>query len=225
MKKCFTTFCILFALSTLSQVSKAGTYYVVNGESFSLSPAAGSSFFQYIWTIKTGAVQTIETLNEASGGVLSHTFSDAGTSPTLHTISLGVIQVLDGCLSEVVLDTIIVLPKLTVSVTADKLNFCTDKAVDATLSATVSAVTGLGTYSVTVSPFAWKKGTSLITGEADPTLHVTDAGIYEAVVSYILPTSGIYKPTAFKLLNSVLPGSQEILHNLAVPITPIITLN
>jgi hypothetical protein len=225
MKKCFTTLCILFALTMLSQVSKAGTYYVINGEPFSLSPAAGSNFLQYIWTIKTGAAQTIETLDEASGGVLTHTFSDATSSPTLHTISLGVIQVLDGCLSEVVEHTIIVMPKLTVSITADKSNFCTDKAVDATLSASVSAVTGLGTYEVTVSPFAWSKGGSLITGEVSPTLDVTDVGIYEAVVSYILPTSGTYQPTASKLLNSVIPGSQEILHNLAVPITPIITLN
>lgn len=224
MKKCFTTLCILFALATLPQVSKAGTYYVVNGESFTLTAATGS--FQYIWTIKTGLVESIQTLPTSSLGVLTHTFSDAATSPTLHTISLGVVQVLDGCLSDVVQDTVIVLPKLTVAVTADKLNFCTDKIVDATLTASIeTTVSGLGTYGVTISPFAWTKGGSLIVGAVNPTYDATDAGIYGATVSYILPTSGIFEPTASKLLTSVIPGSEEILHNLAVPLAPVITFN
>ncbi|MEO6287663.1 MAG: hypothetical protein ABIN80_16655 [Dyadobacter sp.] len=225
MKKCFTSICVLFVLTAFSNVSKAGTYYVINGDAFSLSPAAGSNFFQYLWTIDPGSGQTIQTLDQASGGVLTYTFSDAATSPTLHKISLGVIQVLDGCLSEVVEHTIIVLPKLTVSITADKLNFCTDKSVDATLSATVTAVTGLATYGVTISPFAWKKGGTLITGESSTSLHVITEGVYEALVTYQLPTTGTYALTASKLVNAVVPGSQEILHNLAVPLTPIITLN
>ncbi|GGM86883.1 hypothetical protein GCM10010967_19090 [Dyadobacter beijingensis] len=225
MKKLFTTFCAVVFFSCLAQVSKAGTYYVISGESFSLSPAAGSNFFQYIWTLDPGAGQTIQTLTQASGGVLTHTFSDATSSPTLHKISFGVIEVLDGCLSNVVEHTIIVLPKLTVSITADKENFCTDKPVASTLTASVSATTGLGTYGVTVSPFAWSKGGTLISGQTGSTLSVTEAATYTALVSYVLPTAGDYIPTASKLLNAVTGGTKQILHNLPIPTVPSISLN
>jgi hypothetical protein len=225
MKKLFTTLLAVVFFTCLAQVSKAGTYYVVNGQSFSLSPANGSNFYQYLWTLDPGAGQVIETLNQASGGVLTHTFSDAATSPSIHKITLGVIEVLDGCLSNVVEHTIIVLPTLTVSITADKENFCTDKTVAASLSATVSATTGLGTYGVTISPFAWSKGGSVISGETSSTLNVTEAGTYSALVSYILPTTGDFIPTASKLTGSVTAGTKEILHNLPVPTVPAITLN
>lgn len=225
MKKLFTTFLAVVLFSCLAQVSKAGTYYVVNGQSFSLSPAAGSNFAQYLWTIDPGAGQTIQTLNQASGGVLTTTFSDAVSSPTIHKITLGVLEVLDGCLSNVIEHTVIVLPKLTVSITADKENFCTDKAVAATLSATVSATTGLDTYGVTISPFAWSNGGTLISGQTGSTLNVTQAGTYSALVSYILPTTGDFIATASKLTGSVLGGTKEILHSLPVPTVPAITLN
>jgi hypothetical protein len=225
MKRLFTTLLTVVLFSCLAQVSKAGTYYVVNGQSFSLSPAAGSNFFQYLWTLDPGAGQTIETLDQASGGVLSHTFSDAGTSPSIHKITLGVIDVLGGCLSSVVEHTIIVLPTLTVSITADKENFCTDKTVAAALSATVSATTGLATYGVTISPFAWSKGASVISGQTSSTLNVTEAGTYSALVNYVLPTVGDFIPTASKLAGSVIGGTKEILHNLPVPTVPAITLN
>lgn len=225
MKRLFTTLLAVLLFSCLTQVSKAGTYYVVNGQSFSLSPAAGSNFFQYLWTLDPGAGQTIETLDQASGGVLSHTFSDAVTSPSIHKITLGVIEVLGGCLSNVVEHTIIVLPKLTVSISADKENFCTDKTVAATLSATVSATTGLDTYGVTISPFAWSKGASVISGQTGSTLNVTEAGTYSALVSYVLPTVGDFIPTASKLTGSVIGGTKEILHNLPIPTVPAITLN
>lgn len=225
MKKLFTTFLAIVLFSCLAHLSKAGIYYVVNGQSFSLSPAAGSNFYQYLWTLDPGAGQTIETLNQASGGVLTHTFSDATTSPSIHKITLGVIEVLDGCLSNVVEHTIIVLPTLTVSITADKDNFCTDKTVAAALTATVSATTGLGTYGVTVSPFAWSKGGSLISGQTSSTLNVTEADTYTCLVSYILPTTGDFIPTASKLTGSVVGGTKEILHSLPVPTVPAITLN
>lgn len=225
MKKLFTTFLSIVLFSCLAQVSTAGTYYVVNGQPFSLSPAAGSTFYQYLWTLDPGAGQTIETLDEASGGVLTHTFSDATTSPSIHKITLGVIEVLDGCLSNVVEHTIIVLPTLTVSITADKENFCTDKTVAAALTATVSATTGLGTYGVTVSPFAWSKGGSVISGQTSSNLNVTEADTYTCLVSYVLPTTGDFIPTASKLTGSVIGGTKEILHNLPVPTVPAITLN
>ena len=225
MKKlCITLLAVMF-FTCLTQVSKAGTYYVVNGQSFSLSPAAGSNFYQYLWTLDPGAGQVIETLNQASGGVLTHTFSDAATSPSIHKITLGVMEVLDGCLSNVVEHTIIVLPTLTVSITADKDNFCTDKTVAAALTATVSATTGLGTYGVTVSPFAWSKGGSVISGQTSSTLSVTEADTYICLVSYILPTTGDFIPTASKLTGSVIGGTKEVLHNLPVPTVPAITLN
>lgn len=225
MKKLFTTLLAVAFFSCVTQISKAGTYYVVNGQSFSLSPAAGSNFYQYLWTLDPGAGQVIETLDQASGGVLTHTFSDAVTSPSIHKITLGVIEVLDGCLSNVVEHTIIVLPALTVSITADKENFCTDKSVAAALSATVSATTGLDTYGVTISPFAWSKGGSVISGQTASTLNVTEAGTYSALVSYVLPTTGDFIPTASKLTGSVTGGTKEILHNLPVPTVPAITLN
>nr|WP_295925530.1 hypothetical protein [uncultured Dyadobacter sp.] len=226
MKNLFATVCTVFVLLLMTNISKAGTYYVVNGESFSLSPAAGSNFFQYIWTIDPGTGQILETLDNASGGVLSHTFSDAVSSPAIHKVTLGVLQLAGGCLSELIEHTIIVLPKLTVSITADKENFCTDKDVSADLTATVSTtVTGLGTYGVTISPFAWSKGGALISGESNAVLHVTEDATYSALVSYVLPTTGTYQATASKLLNSVTAGTKTILHNLPVPTTPAITLN
>ena len=225
MKKLLTTLCAVVFISCFSQVSKAGTYYVVNGQSFSLSPDAGTPFYQYLWTLDPGAGQVSETLDQASGGVLTHTFSDAVTSPSIHKITLGVIEVLDGCLSNVVEHTVIVLPKLTVSITADKENFCTDKTVAATLSATVSATTGLDTYGVTVSPFVWSKGASVISGQTGSTLNVTEAATYSALVNYILPSTGDFIPTASKLAGSVIGGTREILHNLPVPTVPAITLN
>lgn len=225
MKKLFSPLLAVILFTLLAQVSNAGTYYVVNGQSFSLSPATGSTFYQYLWTLDPGAGQTIETLDEASGGVLTHTFSDAVTSPSIHKITLGVIEVLGGCLSDVVEHTIIVLPKLTVSITADKENFCTDKTVAAALTATVSATTGLDTYGVTVSPFAWSKGGSVISGQTGSILNVTEAATYTCLVSYVLPTTGDFIPTASKLTGSIIGGTKEILHNLPVPTVPAITLN
>lgn len=225
MKKLFTTLLALVLFACLAQVSKAGIYYVVNGKSFSLSPAPGSNFFQYIWTLDPGVGQTVETLDQASGGVLTHTFSDAVSSPSIHKITLAVIEVFDGCLSNAVEHTVIVLPQLTVSITADKENFCTDKTVAATLSASVSATSGLGTYGVTISPFAWSTGGSVISGQTSSTLNVTQAGTYSCLVSYLLPSTGDYIPTASKLTGSVIEGTKEILHTLQVPTVPALTLN
>lgn len=225
MKKVFTILCAVFVMSLVSSVSRAGTYYVVNGKPFSLSPAAGSNFLQYLWTLDPGTGQTIQTLDQASGGVLTHTFSDATSSPTLHKITLGVLEAVGGCLSEVVEHTIIVLPQLTVSISADKSNFCTSLPVSAKLTATVSATTGLDTYNVTVSPFAWTKDGSPVTGETASLLTVTSSGNYGALVSYVLPTTGTYAATASKLVDSVVGGTKQILHSLPVPTTPVITLN
>jgi hypothetical protein len=225
MKKVFTTLCLVFVMSSFANISRAGTYYVISGQPFSLTPAAGSNFFQYLWTIDPGVGQTIQTLDQESNGVLTHTFSDATSSPTLHKITLGVLEVLGGCLSEVVEHTIIVLPQLTVSITADKSNFCTNVPVNAELTATVTATTGLSTYSVSVSPFAWTKDGTTVSGQSASILTVTGAGNYGALVSYILPTTGTYAATASKLTNSVIGGTKQILNNLPIPTTPVITLN
>ena len=227
MKRVFTSFCAVVLLSLVSFTSKASTYYVISGQEFKLSPQAGSTFVQYIWTINPGTGQLLSTLDEASGGVLTHTFGTGNeTTATVHKVTLGVLQQLQGCLSEVVEHTIIVLPKVTVTLTADKTSFCENLAVNANLTAKVSVTAGLEELGVTLSPLAWKKGTTDVPAGTDPSiLHVTTPGNYSAFVSYILPTVGNYIPTASKLAESVVPGVVEILNNLPIPTAPIITLN
>ena len=227
MKRVFTSFCAVMLLSLVSFTSKASTYYVISGQEFKLSPQAGSSFLQYIWTIDPGTGQLLSTLDQASGGVLSHTFGNGTeTTATVHKVTLGVLQQLQGCLSEVVEHTIIVLPKVTVTLTADKASFCENLAVDANLTAKISVTSGLQELGVTLSPLAWKNGTADVEPGTDPSiLHVTTPGKYSAFVSYILPTAGNYVPTASKIVDSVIPGVVDILNNLPVPTAPIITLN
>ncbi|QRQ99542.1 hypothetical protein [Dyadobacter sandarakinus] len=227
MKKSIFTIFALLALLAFNTTSRAGTYYVVSGEPFSLAPASGStSFFQYLWTLDPGTGQVIRTLDQASGGVLTHTFGDGtATSASLHKITLGVLTALDGCLSEVVEHTIIVLPKLTVSITADKENFCSNAAVNSKLTATVSAATGLDTYGVTLSPFAWKLGSNAVDGQTSSVLNVTAPGTYSALVTYVLPTTGSFIPTASKIAGAIVGGTKQILNNLPLPTAPAITLN
>lgn len=233
MKKTFTSLCLSFALFVIGFSSKAavipgGTYYVISGESFSLTPAV-ASLFEYHWVLDPGAGQVATTLNTATGGVYSKIFgTGAELGVETHKLTFGVLEAVDGCLSDLIEHTIIVLPKITVSLTtADgKDNYCLGIPVNTTLTANVTAVTGLGTYGVTLSPFAWTKDGSNVSGQTSSTLAITSAGTYKALVSYILPATGQPNaPTASKLLNAVNGVAKQIKNDLPLPVVPSITLN
>lgn len=233
MKKTLTSLCLSFALFVIAFSSKAavipgGTYYVISGESFSLTPAV-ASLFEYHWVLDPGAGQVSTVLNTASGGVYTKIFgTGAELGVETHKLTFGVLAAVDGCLSDLIEHTIIVLPKITVTLTtADgKDNYCLGIPVSTTLTANVTAVTGLGTYGVTLSPFAWTKDASAVSGQTSSTLAITSAGTYKALVSYVLPIVGeTYAPTASKLLNAVNGIAKEIKNDLPLPVVPSISLN
>lgn len=232
MKKTLTSLCLSFALFMIAFSSKAavipgGTYYVISGESFSLTPAV-ASLFQYQWLLDPGVGQVETLLDNTTGGVYTKIFgtgSELGVAT--HKLTFGVLAAENGCLSDVLEHTIIVLPKITVTLasTGGKENFCLGIPVSTTLTATVTAVTGLGTYGVTLSPFAWTKGGTAVSGETTSALAITSAGTYQALVSYVLPATGSYIATASKLLNAVNGVAKEIRNDLPLPVVPSISLN
>ncbi|TLV02571.1 hypothetical protein [Dyadobacter luticola] len=225
MKKFFSILAV-FTLVAFAQISKAApiaNYYVVSGEPFKLTPTGGGALSKLIWTIDDVDIQEI--LGSVGNGVLTHTFSDATTDIKLHKISLKVLEIAGGCLSDVVEYNIVVLPKITVTITPDgETNFCSGTLPNVGLTATINTVSNLGTYGVTVSPFVWKNGATTLS-ETTGTLVAKAAGTYTAVVSYVLPTSGTFPSTASNLTNCVVLGTQQILNNLPMPSVPTITLN
>jgi hypothetical protein len=232
MKKILTSLCLSFALFIIAFSSKAavipgGTYYVISGESFSLTPAV-TSLFQYQWLLNPGVGQVETLLDNTDRGVYTKIFgTGAELGVVTNKLTFGVLAAVDGCLSDVIEHTIIVLPKITVTLTAPdgKDNFCLGIPVSTTLTANVTAVTGLGTYGVTLSPFTWTNGGTAVNGETTSTLSITSAGTYQALVSYILPSTGSYIATASKLLNAVNGLTKEIKNDLPLPVVPSISLN
>jgi len=232
MKKTLTSLCFGLVLFLASLTSKAavipgGTYYVISGESFSLTPAV-ASLFEYRWLLNPGANQEETILNTASAGIYNKILgTNTDTQVATHKLTFAVLGALDGCLSDIIEHTIIVLPKITVSLTVPQGqdNFCLGLPVSTTLTASITAVTGLGTYGVTLSPFAWTKDDVGVDGQTSSTLAITSAGTYKALVSYVLPTTGGFIPTASKLLNAVNGVSKQIQNNLPLPVVPSITLN
>lgn len=234
MKKFITSLCLSFFVVVASfSISSAavipgGTYYVVAGESFSLTPGAGT-VYEYKWLLNPGSGQIPIDLLGTTGGAFVRTFGTAtDTEVVKNILQLSVLSEVAGCLSDIIEHTIIVLPKITITLTVPEGqdNFCLNQRVNTNLTASVTAVTGLGDYGVTISPsFLWKNGETTIPGETGSALAVTSAGTYSALTSYILPESGIWQATASKLINSVNSLSKEIRNNLPVPTLPTITLN
>lgn len=232
MNKIITSLCLSFMFTvTAFSSSKAatiagGTYFVISGESFSLTPAV-ASLYQYQWLLDPGANQVSTVLNTATSGIYTKVFGDGlALGVETHKLTFGVLAAADGCLSDVIEHTIIVLPKITVTLTSPKENFCLGLPVSGDLTATVTAITGLGTYGVAVSPFAWIKDGAAVNGQSASTLAITTAGTYQALVSYVLPATGqTYAPTASKLLNAVNGLALEIKNDLALPVIPTISLN
>lgn len=234
MKKIITSLCLGFMLTFAAfsnsgaAVIPGGTYYVISGESFSLTPAV-SSLFQYKWLLNPGANQIPIDLAAATGGVFTRTFGTGNeTEVVKNVLQLGVLSEAAGCLSDIIEHTIIVLPKIKVTLTVPEGqdNFCLNQVINTNLTANITAMTGLGDYGVTISPsFLWKKGNDEITGQTGSVLAITSAGTYSALTSYVLPTSGTWAPTASKLLNSVNSLSKEIKNDLPLPVVPTITLN
>ncbi len=105
MKKIITSLCLsfMFIVAAFSE-SKAliligGTYYVVSGESFSLTPSL-ASLFEYQWLLDPGSNQVASTLNAASGGVFTKYLEWYPTAPEIHKLTLGCFVEVGGCFSE-----------------------------------------------------------------------------------------------------------------------------
>lgn len=217
MKRKFAT--ILLGVITLIAAipSKASTFYVLSGESFTLTPAVGT-LSSYLWKLDGTAAAAGDLL---PNGVYSKILTLA--SPTVaetHTLSLAVIDGLS-CLSQAVDHTIIILPKLTVTITANQSNFCVSNDVAAILTATIQA-NDLALANVTLSSFAWSKDGTGISGGLTGTLNVTETGLYKALVTYVLP-AGTFGSS--KLGSAFTSAGTEIKHDLAIPIAPTLTIN
>ncbi|GLU53323.1 hypothetical protein [Dyadobacter frigoris] len=229
MKKIITSLCLGFMLIVMAvSSSKASVFYVLDGDSFTLTPVipGGTVLSQFLWTLEGTATETITT----AGGIYTHIFHNtSGSAAQSYKLSFGVVDQVTSCVSSILDHTIIVLPKLTVAITTPdgKENFCDQLAFATQLTASVT-VTGLGAFDVTLSPFAWKKGTVDVTGTDTGTSSVLDvnaAGTYSAIVSYVLPTTGNFIPTATKILNAITGATKTINNNLPLPVVPTLTLN
>ncbi|WP_159468230.1 hypothetical protein [Dyadobacter sp. 3J3] len=230
MKKIIISLCLsfMFIVAVFSE-SKANTYYVLDGQNFELSPEGASAFSSILWYVDT---QALTTLTDGIGK-LTKKFDLAvpGVSEE-HKISLGVIASLGGCLSTVVEHTIVVLPKLTLSITTPKDNFCVGAfSADLTVNVSLDA-TALGLlkskYNVALAPFAWTGG-----GTANGNiLTINQAGNYSVACDYLVlggtdVISGALIPTATKIIGqgAITGISKEIKNDLAIPVVTNLLFN
>jgi hypothetical protein len=147
------------------------------------------------------------------------------TKAASHILSL---SVTDGqsCVSSVVEHTIIVLPKLTVTVKVTgngPSNFCVGTPLSVSLTATIST-NDLGAFGVEFEPFTWKNGASNVGTSGENPVTVTATGTYTALTSYKIPTTtGHYASS--QLASAFTLVGQEIKHDLPIPSVPRITIN
>ena len=229
MKKIITSLCLsfMFIVAAFSD-SKANTYYVLDGQEFNLVPVIGNSVFtQILWTVDGVALAPITD----NIGKFTKTFS-LGTGaaekllPVEHIIKLGVLSDALGCVSDVLTHTIVVLPKVTLSISTPADTFC-EGLVTGTL--TVSADVDLDLlktkYNVTLTPFGWNGGS---TGN---TLAITQAGTYTVGADYfVLPSGsqivGALVPTATKIIGTgAVASATKVIKTVAKPIAPDLTFN
>jgi len=228
MKKTLTSLCLGLMLIFAAMPSKAATYYVLDGQEFNLLPQVGSSLFSsIIWTVDGVALPILSdkvgkftrTFNLPSGNKLV---------PATHTLTLGVIEELSTCISEVVEHTIVVLPKVTLSITTPggKDNFCVGAfSTELTLQANVDLAALKSSYNIVLTP-SWT-GPKTGTGNV---LTVNAAGDYTVSAEYSVLTgvdvvANAIVPAATKILGAVSSATKTIGNNLAIPTVPALTLN
>lgn len=223
MKIRFFTICLGLLSFVAVFSADAANYYVVSGEPFSLKPSI-STLFEYQWMVDGVPAAAGEV---AAGGLLTKTFTlAAGATAETKTLSLGVLDAVGGCLSDLVIHKIIVLPKLSVTLATITEDFCTNVAsISENLTAGLDkSVTNLETYGVTLSDYVWTKGGNVITGTTGNVLAITEVGRYKAVRNYVLPITGTFASDGAKLLNSITGIEINITKNKTAPTTPDITI-
>lgn len=219
MKIIITSVCLSFMLLCSAISAKAETYYVVSGDEFKLTPLV-STLFSYAW--KLDGVNALPAELGAGGAYTKILTLASPLVPETKTLSLAVLETAAGCLSNLVTHTIVILPKVTVSLTSPQDNFCVGLPVNTTLTANVDVVTGLGALNITLSPFVWTKDGVVVTGAATESLAITTAGSYKALVTYVLPATGV---ASSKVLTAITGTAKTILNNLPLPTVPGITIN
>jgi hypothetical protein len=219
MKMKITALCLTFILVITSFNLQAKIFYVVSGDSFELKPSL-TTLFQYKWMEGGIDVPASEIL---TGGTLRKTFTLASsTVAETKTISLGVLDVSGGCLSDLINHTVVVLPKLTLAVVPLVDSFCENlTAITTEITASLPAILpDLTTYGVTLgSTYKWFKDGVLIPDATGNKITVTDIGVYKSEVAYILPTIGSYIPNGSKIVDAII-GSATILKDKDAPTTP-----
>ncbi|MCF0058163.1 hypothetical protein [Dyadobacter sp. CY356] len=231
MKKIITSLCLSFVFVIMAFTeSKANTYYVLDEQEFTLTPdAVAGTFSSILWTVDNVALSPILT----GVGALTKSFklTNSGTAEE-HKIKLGVIASLGGCLSELVEHTVVVIPKLSLSITTPKDNFCVGAfSADLTVNVSLDA-TALGLlkskYNITLAPFAWTGG-----GTANGNvLTINQAGNYSVSGDYLVlegtnVVSGALIPTATKILGQgAIAGASKLIKNdLAIPVVTNLLFN
>jgi hypothetical protein len=213
---------LMTAFNASAQNPAGKIYYVLSGESFQLKPALGN-LAGYVWKDNGTDI----TSGIAADGTLTYTFDLATgtTAAVTKTLSLGILDVVGGCLSNLVNHTVVVLPKLLLTLTPAISDFCNNlTTISTTITASLTDIpASLATYGVTIaSTYKWFKGEELLS-ETGPTLTVTDIGTYRSERVYNLPTDGSFKSDGGKVANAIL-GSAEIKKDKVVPNTPDIQL-
>ena len=228
MKKIITSLCLGFMLIFAAMPSKAATYYVLDGQEFNLLPQVGNSLFSSIlWTVDGVALPILTD----KVGKFTRTFnlpSNNNLVPATHKLTLGVIEELSTCISEVVEHTIVVLPKVTLSITTtgDKDNFCVGAfSTELTLKANVDLAALKSSFNIVLSP-SWT-GPKTGTGS---TLAINAAGDYTVNAEYSVLTgtdviTNAIVPAATKILGAVTGATKTISNNLALPSVPSLVLN
>lgn len=227
MKKIITSLCLsfMFIVAALSE-SKANTYYVLDGQEFNLLPQIGTSVFtQILWTID-GVAEPALTDNVGKLTKFFNLPDDKKLIGAVHEIKLGVLSDALGCVSDVLTHTVVVLPKVKLTISTPTDTFC-EGLVTGTL--TVSADVDLDLlktkYNVTLTPFGWNGGT---TGN---TLAITQAGTYTVGADYfVLPAGsqivGALIPTATKIIGTgAVATATTIIKTVAKPLTPDLLFN
>lgn len=202
----------MFIVAAFSE-SKADTYYVLDGQNFTLTPQVpvGTLFSTIQWTVdgvlgpaladNVGALTTKFTLPE-------------GTKvPVEKILKLGVVSATLGCVSELITHTIVVLPKLSLSIKSNNDNFC-NGLVQGTLSVELDVtLASLAKYNIALTPFGWAGPDGL--SSIGETLTITKAGSYSVSADYIITDivgTGIIKPTATKIIgiNAINTGTKIV---------------
>jgi hypothetical protein len=227
MKTKITALCVTFMLVITSFNLHANVFNVLDGEPFTLL-VPNSGFIGFKWIDQGGAdiINGQGGATIAANGNLTKAFTLAtNTAAQTFEISVAGLDVLGGCFSDLVKHTIVVLPKLALTVTAAISNFCVDlSAISTTISASLAeSITGLPTGVTLASTFKWFLD-GVEQSETSGTITAVATGTYKAERVYNLPTEGTFASSGSKILNAIV-GETTITKTLNVkPAVPVITL-